>query len=385
MLRGAVCLLLGVGLLTAVSSGARADDDLSKFVEKNRVLADKVKTEASRAMDQARVLKNTEPERAKAVLENALKQVQNSTALSANEQTQLSGQLLSRLREINEIIRQQKVTREQAPLRELPPRRPTDKPKVGGPGDVAQRFIESGRAGADAQSRYLDDKNKGFNSTLNSVASSSVPPPRDVNFPKDWAAKTKLREKYAGPVLSEKEVALVKALNSVLSVDYQEKPLKDVLEDLQKRTGQAIIVDPSSLKESNADYSDPVTLKLNKVLFRTILRKVLADNGLTFVIQEGTIQAVTPAKAREMMVVRTYPINDIVAPDGFAMRFGPFVARAQMLTNVQNLINSIKTSVDPGLWTEGGGSVQFYEPGMALIIRAPTEFHFQMSGAFGRR
>ena len=210
-----------------------------------------------------------------------------------------------------------------------------------------------------------------------------MPVNRDVTFPKDWAAKTERRKKYAGPVLSEKEVALVKALNSVLSVDYQETPFKAVLEDLQKRTGQAIIVDPNSLKESNTDYNDPVSVKLKKVLFRTVLRKVLADNGLTFVIQEGTIQVVTPSKAREMMVTRTYPINDIAVPIG--MRFGPFVARFQMLANVQSLINTIKSTVDPSLWTaDGGGSIQFFEPGMSLIIRAPTEFHYQLSGAYGR-
>lgn len=381
MLLRVSCSLLAFGLFAAISTGLRADDDLDKFVEKNRLLAQKVKTEASHAMAQAKVLQNAEPAQAKAILENALKQVQNSTALSANEQTQLSGQLLSRLREIGEIIRQQQVTQQQAPLKELP-QRPTERP-LGKPGDLAQRFIESGRADANATSRINDAKSKGFAGAVDSIVASSVPMSRDVTFPKDWAAKTKLREKYSGPVLSAKEVALIKALNSVLSVDYQEKPLKEVLEDLQKRTGQAIIVDPNSLKESNTEYTDPVSLKLNKVLFRTVLRKVLADIGLTFVVQEGTIQVVTPAKAREMMVVRTYPINDIAAPIGFANRFGPFVARAQMLANVQSLINTIKSSVDPSLWTDGGGSIQFYEPSMSLIIRAPTEFHYQLGGAFG--
>ena len=35
---------------------ARADDDLGKFVEQNRILAQKVKTEAAQAMTQARAL-----------------------------------------------------------------------------------------------------------------------------------------------------------------------------------------------------------------------------------------------------------------------------------------------------------------------------------------
>ena len=27
--------------------------------------------------------------------------------------------------------------------------------------------------------------------------------------------------------------------------------------------------------------------------------------------------------------------------------------------------------------------ITFYEPGMALLIRAPTEFHYQLSGLYG--
>jgi type II secretory pathway component GspD/PulD (secretin) len=208
-----------------------------------------------------------------------------------------------------------------------------------------------------------------------------VLPTDDVTFPKDWAAKSKLRDKLFGSKMSDKEVALVKALNSVLSVDFDEKSLKSVLEYLQDRTGQSIIVDPISLKEANADYTDPVSLKVNKATFRTILKTILARNGLTYVIQEGTLQVVTPARAREMMVVRTYPINDIVAATGVGLQFGPFLARQQMLSNVQTLINTIQSSVDPTLWQPNGpGSIQFYEPGMALIIRAPTEFHYQLAG-----
>ena len=123
------CSLLAAGLLAGVCANLRADDDLSRFVEKNRLLAQKVKTEAKYAMAQARVLQKADPEQARSVLLGALKQVQNSTALSASEQTQLSGQLLSRLREIGEIIRHQKVTQEQAPLKQLPPR-PTERPRT---------------------------------------------------------------------------------------------------------------------------------------------------------------------------------------------------------------------------------------------------------------
>jgi len=373
--------LAALGTLVSVPRSARGDDELNKFVEQNRILAQKVKTEVNHAVLEARVIQKADPEQAQSLLQKALKQVQNSTALSATEQTQLTNQLLARIREVGEIQREQKVAQEQAPLKE-PPRRTGTNAPGSGPGAVAQKFIENGKAGAEAASRLQEAKSKGFNAAGNSVASSAIPQSDDVTFPRDWAAKTKLREKYAGPQLSEKEVALVKALNSVLSVDFQEKPLKEVIQYLSDRTGQAIIVDPGSLREANTDYGDPISLKLNKVTFRTILRKVLQDVNLTFVIQEGTIQAVTPARAREMMVVRTYPINDLVAPSGFAMSYGPLVARAQMMSNVQTLVNMVQSSVDPTIWKENGGgaTITFHEPSMSLIIRAPSDFHYQFAG-----
>jgi hypothetical protein len=380
--------LVALALLAAPVAG-RGGDDLNKFIEQNRILAQKLKAEVNHALAQARVLEKGDPEQAQAVLKQALTKVQNSTALSANEQTQLTSQLSTRLREIGDLLRQQKTGQKQAPLKELP-RKPDASPPAEGPAGVAQKVLEKSNNVVDQAAKNKLARDNGFAGAVAGIESSSIPPGRDVTFPKDWAAKIKLREQFAGPQLTPKEVALVKALNSVMTVDFTDTPLKQALEVLMDRTGQAIIVDPESLKEASVEYAtDPVSFPKTKVTFRTILRKILADNRLTYVIKEGTIHVVTPAKAREMMVVRSYPISDIVAPSGYALQFGPFIARAQMLSNVQGLINLIQTSIDPMLWQPNGGpgSVTFHEPSMSLVIRAPTEFHYQLAGGglFGGR
>jgi type II secretory pathway component GspD/PulD (secretin) len=369
-----VALTLLVGPLTA------RGDDLDKFIEQNRILAQKVKSEVAQALTQARTLEKTDPEQAQAVLKQALTKVQNSTALPANEQTQLSSQLLRRLREVGDLMRQQKGG--QQPLKELP-NKPAAPAPGEGPAAVAQKFIEKSNTAVDQSAKNKQAKDTGFAGAVAGIGASATPPAGDVTFPKDWAGKIKLREKYAGPQLTPKEVALVRALNSVLTVEFNDLPLKQALEVLMDRTGQAILVDPESLKEASVEYAtDPVSFPKTKVTFRTVLRKILAENRLTYVIKEGTIHVVTPAKARETMVVRTYPISDIVAPSGFALQFGPLIARAQMLANVQGVINLIETSIDPMIWQPNGGpaSITFSEPTMSLVIRAPTEFHYQMAG-----
>ena len=206
-----------------------------------------------------------------------------------------------------------------------------------------------------------------------------------VEYPKYWAQLTESRKNFVGNKLTAKETTLLKALNSTLSVDFKESQFKDVLGYLMEKTGLAIIVDEGSLNDANVEYSDPVNFKINKVTVRTILKKVLADRGLSYIIKEGTIQVVTPQKARDSMVVRSYPIDDLVGIGN--QRYGPFVNRAIMLNNVQSLILNLQSAIDPALWNVNGGpgAITFNESSRALIIRAPAEMHYMLgNGGFCR-
>ena len=84
---------------------------------------------------------------------------------------------------------------------------------------------------------------------------------------------------------------------------------------------------------------------------RTVLRKVLGDFNLAYIIKDQAIQVTSPLKARESMVVRAYPVADIV--NGGALRrhpglhFGPAVQQAQVLQNAAQLIDMIQSTVEP--------------------------------------
>src|SRR5205807_2178049 len=104
-----------------------------------------------------------------------------------------------------------------------------------------------------------------------------------------------------------------------------------------------LIVDEASMRDAMADYDDPVSFKVEKVTVRTILKKVLGDRGLTYIIKEGNIQVMTPKKASEHTVVRTYQVDDLVAPSPqMQMMFGPIVGQLQMQQNAQMLMNLIQ-------------------------------------------
>jgi hypothetical protein len=159
-----------------------------------------------------------------------------------------------------------------------------------------------------------------------------------------------------------------------MTAPFKDEPLSSVLNYLQEKTGQVIILDDASLREAMVEKDDLVSFPKTKVTFRTILRKILGDKGLTYVIREGTIQVVTPQKARDLMVVRTYPVGDLVTP---IQPVGPFGNFGWSQQNAQILIDQIKSTVDPSIW-EQGGSIVYNQATRSLLIRAPAEVHFQL-------
>ena len=166
---------------------------------------------------------------------------------------------------------------------------------------------------------------------LNNVQRSATQIDGAVEFPKNW---DRIAER-GKPKLTEKEVAMLKALNSVLSVDFDKTRLSKVFDFLQDKAGLTILVDESSLKDANVDlYEDTVSFKVNKVTVRTILRKVLADRGLSYVLKDGMVQVLTQEKARQTMVVRAYPVSDLVATDN-RIFWGPVFSARFMLQNAQ--------------------------------------------------
>jgi hypothetical protein len=372
------CLLTALLLTCAPTLTARGDDELDRIVQRDRILADKLRTEVTTALARAKALERVQPQQARLALQNALTKVQNAQELPADEQKRLVATLQSRLRVLGETSREPNLAQDVR-------RRPRDPGPAGSSVPLAEDFIGgTNKRLAGIEKRKLEAE-RGLGGTLDGLRAAAVPADGDFTLPRDWAERTARRRKLVGPQMTPKEVALVKALNSVLSINFKGTSLKDALNYLQDRTGQSIIVDVGSLRELNVDYEDPVNFQVQKVTFRTALKKILADRGLSYIIKEGAIQVMSAAKARDQMVIRTYPVDDFVNTTQVAMWFGPFVARAQMFANAQNLINTIQASIDPGLWNVNGGpgSIVFDPSSMSLVVRAPAEFHFQMAGGGG--
>jgi len=374
-------VLFAAGLLLACTAQTVADD-LDRILARDKIAAGKLLSDAGAALRESVSLEKTSPASAALLLERSIADVKDSTVLRPEDRSIYLGRLQARLNAVNETLRiariavAQKATREaENATRKIRESAPV---KGVGPSGVAKSYIGNVADQVAAADRLRKDRAIASNSIFRGIEVSATPINGVVEYPKYWARLLDSPHRGTGQKLNPKEVALLKTLNSTMSVDFENRKFSEVIDYIQSKTGLTIFVDKSSLEDAGVEYDDPVTFKVPRVTVRTVLKKVLADRNLTYVIKEGALQVVTPMKARDMMVVRTYAVSDLLG--GADPRFGPFVNRAVMVNNAQGLIRTLQTAIDPGIWDINGGTATmfFNEATLTLVVRAPAELHYMM-------
>lgn len=209
------------------------------------------------------------------------------------------------------------------------------------------------------------------------VQRSSAPALGDVEFPKDWAEKTKTRAKSQN-LLTAKEKAIVSTLASPITVQFKNSRFEDVIDYLQTISRQPILIDKHALDEAGVNYDTPVTVNMKGVAMRTLLRRILSDFGMTYVVKDETIQVVSATKAKEMMITRSYYMGDVIAGLGNAgLIFGPAGDQLQTQQNAARIMETIQDTVDSTSWQKNGGqgTIMFHAATLSIIIRQSAEVH----------
>jgi len=364
--------------------------DLKEIARLQKVAAQKITDQVGDAIDFSR---KQDPTVAKFALQEMLRKVRDSQDLLESQRTPLVQKLQARIRTVEDSARAKNIVQDQRPTYRDP-----DRPKYskqasdqsGGVGSVAKDWTDLAKGAQKTQAELIREREKNRTRIDLGIEKSAVLSTADpIEFPPYWKELTERRKKMVEQQLTKKEVALLKTLNSTMSVDYDNEKFKAVINHLQDKTGLTIIVDEASLNDAGTDYDALVTFKIQKVTVRTVLKKILGDKGLTYIIKEGAIQVMTPKKAAEHTVVRAYQIDDLVAPSPqMQMMFGPFIAQAKMMQNAQQLINLIQATIEPNYWQPNGpGTIAFFAPTKSLLIRASAEMHYQLGspGMFGGR
>lgn len=149
------------------------------------------------------------------------------------------------------------------------------------------------------------------------------------------------------------------ALEKTLSVDFDERPLKEVVEYLRAQTGAVMFADVHAMDDVGLSYDVPVSAKLSDIPLRSVLRHILHDFHLTWTVRDGVLLITTPEEAEWCMETEMYDVLDLIklhdraAPDEY---------------DYDSIISLVTATVEPTTWdTVGGaGSIEAFRGGVVI-------------------
>jgi uncharacterized protein with von Willebrand factor type A (vWA) domain len=161
--------------------------------------------------------------------------------------------------------------------------------------------------------------------TLYQVELSHVPFPDDppIVYPAApvWEELTNRRRdrygamdlKASGPAEERIESALRDPLRPN-GLDFVDVPLEEVVSTLQADYGIPVQIDIPALEAIGLDQTEPITANLHNISLRSALRLMLKNLQLTYIIQDEVLMITTPEEAESQLVVKVYPVADLVLP-----------------------------------------------------------------------
>ncbi|MBL8800024.1 MAG: hypothetical protein JNM56_39440 [Planctomycetia bacterium] len=409
----AALLLLGAFAALPASAQGQKSDLIDKLRAQNEIAAQKMEADFREAMADAQRL-SSDPARALERLQKVLGQLEADRALTPQRRDLLTRQLKDRIRVATQEA--DRLAAKNGPKGRDPEARSADTDQINRSLIQIRELQKAGKtADAKAQAEDLfrrhpnlaapqaigktssvldhvaylnqmreDSAGKRIGA-MNNVDRAALAPGSDMEFPKDWATRVAQREAGMSPTTSKKEKEILSSLNKEVSVDYKGGAFFDVIEDLSTKLGVPILLDKNSLADALVTSDTQVNFAVKGVKARTVLRKVLGEVGLAYIIKDETIQVVTERQAKETMVTKTYFLGSIIAGgplQNSGLRWWPGISQFEALQNVLSVVNLIQSTVDPPSWQANGGqgTIAFHAPSMALIIRNSAEVHGMMGG-----
>ena len=186
----------------------------------------------------------------------------------------------------------------------------------------------------DAQNvRFRRDMQRNYMDALHLVDIAAIPfvdePPIVYPDADRWREITKLREKYksvdlANPGSADKKIYDALA-ETVDNLEFQETPLRDVIAQLKDKFDIPILPDKKAFEDAGLDLDTTiVTQSVSGISLRSALRLLLGGLDLTYLIKDEVLLITTKDKAAENLIIKVYPVGDLVMPLSASGGVNPF-------------------------------------------------------------
>jgi len=108
------------------------------------------------------------------------------------------------------------------------------------------------------------------------------------------------------------EARIARALSKRVSVDWQNKPLKDALREIGQLGGFPVVVDWQALKDAGVLADVSVALNLKQIALAGALHFTLEPFGLAALPQDEVLRITTVERSGEILTTRVYDIKRLV-------------------------------------------------------------------------
>ncbi|MDG1874388.1 MAG: VWA domain-containing protein [Mariniblastus sp.] len=160
-----------------------------------------------------------------------------------------------------------------------------------------------------------------FQEAMYEIEKTTIPFPGNplMIFPdkEEWDRKKLRRAKYKNLRLtgSEREEAILDALDKESNLNYDETPWTEIEEELERKYGINIVL-TSSAKDDILTEDEPVTVNLTGIRLKNALRIMLETKNATFVVQDEVLKIISLDDAEDIQwfVTNVYNVGDLVAP-----------------------------------------------------------------------
>ncbi|WP_442506083.1 hypothetical protein SH528x_004906 [Novipirellula sp. SH528] len=160
------------------------------------------------------------------------------------------------------------------------------------------------------------------------------------------------------PAAIEKQ--LRSKLSQKTSIEASELPLKQFIKQLSEQTDVPMVLDARSVEEIGLSGEVPVSLSLNNVSLRSVLRNALHPLGLAYVIQDEVVHIMTLEAVEGNLVTRVYALAD------------------PLKDKPKKVIHAIIATVNPDTWEVIGGPSTIVAINNLLIVSATEQTHEQI-------
>lgn len=364
-------ILLGAPVLAQTP----ANDRLEQIKRLNRVAAQKTEVDIRDAVKEAVALIKSDPSTALEVLEDALHTAETDPALDDAQRASLKKLIAGHIRDA-------KAKGGKSKSADKPEKKPAQ-PARGQDDEASQRVrdirerIDRNRDVLKQRREIRGEQRRGLDGVAKDAQESAVPTDQDVKFPKNWK---ELTEKRTRSQMTAAEKKLMKALETPIEANFQDAKFEDVIKYLEDKTGISIQIDKRAMDQQSVTYETTVRYRARKVSMRTVLRRILGDVGLTYIIKDEAIQVTDPETAKNTLTTRVYYIGDLVSR--LNLDLGPVLNQQQVMDNAKQIIDTIQSQVEPDSWSvkDGPGKIVFEPTRMVLIVKASAEVHFMLGG-----